>query len=257
MNFIHLSDVHIGKSRNEERFATIVGWIVANPQEHKAKVVVITGDLVDDGALGQYRAFKQQKDRLEGAGLLVLTTPGNHDYGFSGIFESSEAMARYQEFASGGVGYPYVAEVDGCAFILLDSMLQEMIDHEIWGAQGELGQQQLADLDRILNDIEENRPDSKVVIALHHHPFYYRYVMTLRDNRRFKSVIADKDGGDARVDCLLFGHKHNEHRFAEKEIEYHIGVIYASGASTERDDGGNLVVPVIDAAASTLVRNRI
>ncbi len=254
MKFIHLSDIHIGKSKNEERFATIVDWIVDNPHEHEAHVVVITGDLVDDGALGQYRAFKQQKERMEGAGLLVLTTPGNHDYGFNGIFESSESMARYREFASGGVGYPNVVEVDGCAFILLDSMLQEMIDHEMWGAQGELGQQQLADLDRILNDIEQNRPDFRVVVALHHHPFYYRYVMTLRDNARFKSVIADKDKGDARVDCLVFGHKHNEHRFSDKEREYHIGVIYASGATTERDDAGKLVVPVVDVATSDIVR---
>ena len=54
MKIIHLSDVHIGKSNNKKRFDSIVNWIIDNKDGHGAKVVVLTGDIVDDGSLGQY-----------------------------------------------------------------------------------------------------------------------------------------------------------------------------------------------------------
>ena len=260
MKIIQLSDIHIGKSNNKKRFKTIVSWIVDNKDHHGAKVVILTGDIVDDGALGQYREAQSQIEQLKSSGFVVLSAPGNHDYGINGIIESRDCILRFKKYISGDIDYPYQVNVDDYAFIMLDSMLQEMKDYELWGAQGELGKQQLSELDRILNNIEENNPTMKVVLALHHHPFYYQYFLKLRDDDLFKKVIMDEDRGDSRINCLLFGHKHSEKRFSGqsgKEQKYNIGVIYASGSSTERDDAGKLIIPIIDLDNNSISRQMI
>ncbi len=255
MKIIHLSDVHIGKSDNKKSFNSIVNWIIHNKEKHDAKVVILTGDIVDDGALNQYREAQTQIERLKLSGLTVLAAPGNHDYGTDGVAESRECIARFKRYISGDVDYPHQVIVDNCAFIMLDSMLEEMCNYELWGAQGELGKQQLNDLSCILDGIEKNyRLSMKVVVAMHHHPFYYNYFLKLRDDELFKKVIMDEDRGDSRVDCLLFGHKHIEKRLLEKEGKYNINVIFASGSSTERNNIGRLIVSVIDLDTNIIVR---
>ena len=257
MKIIHLSDIHIGKSKNKDRFNSIISWIIGNKEIHGSNVVVLTGDVVDDGSLGQYREAQVQINRLKDAQYTVLSAPGNHDCGANGIAESWDCVARFKKYISGDVDYPHAVNVENCVFIMLDSMLQEMKDYELWGAQGELGKQQLSELDRILNNIEENEPGKKVVVALHHHPFYYNYFLKLRDDELFKKVIMDEDREDSRINCLLFGHKHSEKRFSgkqSKETKYNIDVIYSSGSSTEREDNGKLVVPVIDLTNNSINR---
>ncbi len=54
MKIIHLSDIHIGKSKNTDRFISIISWIITNKDMHGSKVVVLTGDIVDDGHEKQY-----------------------------------------------------------------------------------------------------------------------------------------------------------------------------------------------------------
>lgn len=259
MKAIHLSDIHIGKSDNTAKFASIVNWIVDKKSVHKAEIVVITGDIVDDGSLGQYREAQKQIGKLSASGFLVLCVPGNHDYGAQGIVESRECMTRFRTYISGSIDYPSRVDIPGSkhTFVLLDSMFEEMNGRELWGAQGELGKQQLAELDRILNEIESSEPDRTVVLALHHHPFYYNYFLKLRDDALFKKVITDEDRGDSRVDCVLFGHKHSEKRFPDKEQKYNTKLIYASGSSTERQDDGKMKVPVIDLDSFQIADHRV
>lgn len=239
MKIVHLSDIHVGKSNNAEKFQFIVQWLIENRERHGANVVMITGDIVDDGALGQFGEAQNQIDRLKNAKFEVLVVPGNHDYGSDGIVEEDECVTRFKEFIC-NKSYPYVKQIEDCSFVLLDSMLQEMKEYELWGAQGKVGQAQLSELDRILCDLKKNHSAKKIVVALHHHPFYYNYFLTLRDTDLFKKVI------DKRIDCLLFGHKHVKNRFTENEVQYGIKVIYASGSSTERYENGKLLIPVID-----------
>jgi len=49
MRIIHLSDIHVGKGKNHTTLKTIRNWILDNKDKHHASVVVITGDIVDDG----------------------------------------------------------------------------------------------------------------------------------------------------------------------------------------------------------------
>lgn len=261
MKIIHLSDIHIGKSSNHERFASVVEWILTKKTTHKSKVIVVTGDIVDDGALWQYKEAKKQLDKLKENGMSVLCVPGNHDYGMNGIFENTECIGYFRKYISGDIDYPHCEMIGNHAIVLLDSMLEEMKETEFWGAQGKLGEDQLRNLDKLLDDLEDETSDTKVIIAMHHHPFYYSYFLKLRDDDLFKKVITREEDRTSRANCVMFGHKHVEKRFNDpgdsKEDKYSIDVIFASGSTTERDSNGKLVVPVIDLKMNKITRHKI
>jgi len=255
MRILHLSDLHIGKGKNHTTLKTIRDWLIDNKDIHKSSVIVITGDITDDGELWQYKCARYHLDRLEVKGFRILPCPGNHDYSAIGLIENNDCIRSFKKYISQGADYPHVEIIDDCAFIMLDSMMEEMKHDDFIGAQGELGKQQLNNLNYHLDDIEQNHPEYKVVLCLHHHPFFTSsYFMKLRDADAFKDVIMDKDSGDSRVDCLLFGHKHDEKRLAKKEKEYNASVIYASGSTVERNEEGKLIIPVIDLDTKSVER---
>jgi len=255
MRIIHLSDIHIGKSKNHTTLKIIRDWIIDNKDKHNSSVVVITGDIVEDGQLWQYKCARHHITRLRDNGYSVLCCPGNHDLGTLGIIENNDCIRHFRKYISQGADYPHVEIIEDHVFIMLDSMLEEMKHDDFIGAQGELGKQQLNTLNYHLDDIEQNYPEYKVILCLHHHPFYTSsYFMKLRDSDAFKDVIIDKDKGDSRVDCLLFGHKHDEKRLSKKEKEYNASVIYASGSTVERNEDGKLVIPVIDLDTKSVER---
>lgn len=253
MKFIVLSDVHIGKSDNTDRWHECVDWIIANPKKHKCEVVVNSGDLSDDGSLYQFHEGRKGIEKLESAGYTVLSVPGNHDYGFNGIVESQKSIELYNEYVGEWNAYPFRYDVENTAFVLLDSMKEEVRKTEVWGAQGELGERQLRDLDYLLYQIESEKNKKKVVIVLHHHPFYRNYLLALRDRKLFKKVVTNEEKGKNRVDCIVFGHKHKEHRFVDKEKKYQIGLIYASGAVSEPLRSGKLRIPMVDLRSNKVV----
>ena len=262
MRIVHLSDIHIGKSANHKSFAAIVNWLISKKNTHRSKVVVITGDIVDDGVLWQYKEAKKQVEKLRTNDFAVLCCPGNHDYGPAGIIEDNYCIGYFKKYISGDIDYPHCEIIDGHAFVLLDSMYEEMKETEMWGAQGKLGKDQLRNLDKLLDDLEDDSADTKVIIALHHHPFYYDYFLKLRDDELFKQVITIEEDGTSRANCLLFGHKHVEKRFNKppsnsKEKKYGIDVIFASGATTERDNKGKMVIPVINLDTNKIVRHKV
>lgn len=158
--------------------------------------------------------------------------PGNHDYGSNGIFEGERSFKMFHEILELGEDYPKINIHDSIAFISLDSMEQEMREYEFWGAQGKIGRQQLINLDHALDEFSDNKNVNKIVVALHHHPFYYNRWLALRDAKEFKSVIGKNDEHNGRIDCLVFGHKHGRHMFTKKEKKYDIPIIYASHKST-------------------------
>ena len=254
MRITVLSDIHVGKGKNHTSLKTIRNWIIDNKDIHKSSVVVITGDIVDSGELWQFKCAQHHLNKLRLAGFNILPCPGNHCYGFLGVLENNECIRRFRKYISQGADYPHVEIIDGCAFIMLDSMMEEMKHSEFVGAQGELGKQQLNTLNYHLDDIEQNHPEYKVIIGLHHHPFYYNFFLKLRDDELFKKVIMDKDSGDSRIDCLLFGHKHDERRFPEKEMKFNTSVIYASGSTVERNENGRFIIPVIDLTTNEVER---
>jgi 3',5'-cyclic AMP phosphodiesterase CpdA len=258
MKIIHLSDLHIGKSDNLEKSTRIVEWIIEHKESHQSELVVISGDLVDDGQTWQFEAAKELLDLLKNDGFTVLVAPGNHDYGPGGYRESKQSMREFAELISGYSDYPHLEFIMGQAFILLDSMAEEIKHIELIGAQGYLGREQLHRLDQILDDLDENPAVENVVLVLHHHPFDFLFYHGLRDHADLKSVISSRKDHPPRVNVLLFGHKHIERRFNDpeenKEELFGIDLIYASGQSVERNKKGKMVIPVIDLEEKSIER---
>lgn len=259
MKIIHLSDLHIGKSNNIEKSNRIADWILENQETHQSRVVIISGDLVDDGQSWQFEQARAFVERLRVNKYTVLVAPGNHDYGPDGFRESSESQRDFCELISGVKDYPAVFFfMEGQAIILLDSMAEEMRTMEIWGAQGFLGTDQLQKLDRTLDDLAENPAIENIILTMHHHPFDYLFYHGLRDHADLKGVISRRRDGPPRVNVLLFGHKHLENRFNDpednKEELFGIDMIYASGQTVERKSDGKMVLPVIDLDDKTIKR---
>lgn len=261
MRIVQLSDLHIGKSNNLEKASRIVDWIIENQDVHQGDAVVISGDIVDDGQEWQMQHAAELISRLREAGLLVLPAPGNHDYGPDGYRENPRSPQWFRDLISGIAHYPAVFYKNGTAFVVLDSMQEEIKNRELWGAQGYLGQRQLQELDQLLDELAANPAVSEVVLVLHHHPFDYLFYHGLRDHVDLKSVIARRKGQPPRVNALLFGHKHLDHRFNDpednKEDLFGIDLMYASGQTTERDAEGNMILPVIDLDQKSIQRFRI
>jgi len=250
MKFFHLSDLHIGQSNNDEKTGTVTRWIIGNLAQHQAKVVLITGDVVDSGLKWEYEQAQPHIERMREEGFHVLLVPGNHDYGPFGITESKKSAGHFKTYLAGQIDFPHVEVIHNAAFILLDSMKQELAEIEIWGAEGELGEEQLTALSRILDDLEERENIEHVIVALHHHPFDYKRFHVLRDADRLMEVIHGERGSPSRVSGLLFGHKHLEMRFDSPPLDYEsrygIDLIYAAGSTVERDESGKMTLPVID-----------
>ncbi len=258
MNFIHLSDLHIGKSDNREKSALVVDWILNNKDKHQSDLVIISGDVVDDGKAWQFYQAKELLKRLSENGFLVLACPGNHDYGPEGVWESRLSQFLFSLLISGVKDYPHIQVINEQAFILLDSMAEEIKNIEMWGAQGNLGEEQLQKLDQILEDLAENPEVENVFVILHHHPFDILYYHGLRDQADLKGVISRRINQPPRVNGLLFGHKHIENRFNDpednKEELFGIDLIYASGQTVERNQEGKMVIPVINIEEKTIER---
>lgn len=250
MKIIHLSDLHIGSSDNIEKSNRIADWIIANKETHESDLVIISGDLVDDGQRWQFILAQALIERLKDEGFTVLVAPGNHDYGPDGFRESATSQQDFCELISGIKEYPEVYHIGGQAIIILDSMAEEIRNIDLWGAQGYLGEAQLQKLDLILDELAENPAVENVVLTMHHHPFDYLFYHGLRDDADLKGVIARRRDAPPRVNVLLFGHKHIDKRFNDpednKEALFGIDMIYASGQTVERKNDGKMVLPVID-----------
>ncbi|CAK8724501.1 MAG: 3',5'-cyclic AMP phosphodiesterase CpdA [Candidatus Electronema aureum] len=256
MRIIHLSDIHVGKDATnirEQHFSSIVNWILNKKNLHQADYVIITGDIVHNGRSKEYQDAQVQINKLNAGDLKVFSVPGNHDYGFSGIVQKDKCIYRFKEYIVDNVHltYPYCDPNTTYPIVLLDSMLSEMQNNHTWGAQGEIGAEQLKTLEDILYHLDST--GKRAIVALHHHPFFYNNFLQLRDDDAFKSIIKQKgSSGASRVKCVLFGHKHVEKRFngddGNREKEYGIDVIFASGSTTEPrpNYADKLVVPVID-----------
>ena len=78
MKLIQLSDLHIGGAYfNQDIFDTIVDEV---NNELKPDVILITGDLTDDGLISQFEHASIEIKKLINTCPNVLILPGNHNY---------------------------------------------------------------------------------------------------------------------------------------------------------------------------------
>lgn len=212
---VHLSDLHVSERpdhRFNVRLAGIVRWIVARyPRERP--IVVVTGDLVDDGTQEQYERLVDLLAPLKGAGFRILAVPGNHDSGPMGNAYYASSRVYFQRYVVAGLMgisvadsasdlmealYPLVHRIDGVTYIGLDSVAG-MIFAGMHFARGAIGAAQLAKLKAILDHEDGKQP---IVVYLHHHPRDRKFTLALRDAHALRKTLAD------RCTLLLFGHRH-------------------------------------------------
>jgi 3',5'-cyclic AMP phosphodiesterase CpdA len=160
IRFLHLSDFHVGASRehavrgvNAER-ATGALLSEASRCVPDPAFVLVTGDLSDDGDAAGYGRVRDMLDRTFSTATPVVVGLGNHD-GRPGF------RAGYLGETSGGAERPYfhATTVGGLRVVMLDSTIPG-------AAGGAVDREQLAWLD----DLLRAPAPLGTVVAMHHPP---------------------------------------------------------------------------------------
>lgn len=233
IKIIHLSDLHIGHKKCGEKFRTIIDNIAFLKQPAQNYVIVITGDLSENGNIKAHR--KEAADAIEELqkrGFRVLVVPGNHDYG-TGILGNAKNVRSFKKifFKNPDLSYPKVDIIDELAFIGLDSIAEELHWYDRIFAQGELGKEQLDRLRKILDDPIVT--GLKKIVYLHHHPFDFKPGRQLKDSNYLKKIIKGK------IDLLLFGHYHRSKASAGRIFHGLWGIPRCYNAGTATHKNGN------------------
>ncbi|MGL4669853.1 MAG: metallophosphoesterase [Methanobacteriaceae archaeon] len=78
LSIIHISDLHIGSIRNNKLLKNLVSSINNdnNVNDHKADLIIISGDLADGTCSIDDNSFIE----LKNSKVPIIFTPGNHDY---------------------------------------------------------------------------------------------------------------------------------------------------------------------------------
>ena len=242
ISVLHISDTHFLRSYDArggagaagasayDRMLYAMGDVTGGLREVLARgcaggvdLIVFTGDLIDDGDEGDYRALRAAFDAALAdagvAGVPVLVTPGNHDHVDAlraGWFCAPEPVARAG--APDEPLAPLVALVGGVAFVAFDSARFGYPD-------GCVDEARVAELDATLVGLPTGTP---VVLATHHH----------LDPAQFATPAVACP--DAFWDCLeahgvrtlLTGHTHHQAHGVVRGIPYYT----ADGLSFQGDN---------------------
>ncbi len=242
----HVSDLHIGKySKNiqapdcdisMEQFHLHRVHALLNEVESAARrtveagdnsVVVVTGDLTDQGWDKQFACVEEELQRIKGV-CPVRIVPGNHDYGnFRGCLFVKKSVRCFDELAHGlgmkvdfsakyeGIleshsyaGAPYFETFGGAdhspvCLVYLNSCSSEGLEDF---SRGDLGDLQLEMLESGLNAYLKENGNIPVFLCMHHKPLTRGYpdpVMGLdkKDRVRLGEIA------NGRVGAILYGHQ--------------------------------------------------
>ena len=146
-----LSDPHIGATwAGGDPVAGLERTVEAARQlPNRPAAVLISGDLADNAAAGEYALVREQVARL---GAPVYPLPGNHD-------ERDALRAGFDLPGQAGTPVQYTAEVGPLRLVVLDSTRPGE-------PEGELDRERLAWLEGEL----AGAPDRPTLVALHHPP---------------------------------------------------------------------------------------
>ena len=239
VRFIQLSDLHIRSGEREENTncRKVVQFLLTHYSNGQKPVILLTGDIVDDGKAVQYRNAVSLLRPLVQAGFSMFACPGNHDYGPWGSFYTEYSQAMFQEYILAdllqmreaqkpGIKmedlYPQVHRVGEVVFIGLDSVVGNE-DQFLHFASGEVGQEQRLRLASVLNDYRKY----KKVVYFHHHPFHRLIGRQMDDADRVMGLLSNQ------ADFVCFGHKHVAELWpARDDIDW----IIAADKTTERNN---------------------
>ncbi|MCP3933651.1 MAG: hypothetical protein GY705_31675 [Bacteroidetes bacterium] len=234
------------KKRENKNCKKIVKFIIGKYKEDDIKpIILITGDIVDDGDEKQYNnAVIILKPLTES--FTVLACPGNHDYGPCGNFYTEKSQMLFQKYILGKlldnkeaqkVGtkmeklYPMEHPVGDIVFVGVDSVVAKEDEFGHF-ASGEVGESQRIALSKKLKKI--GAIGKKAVVYFHHHPIHYQSgiekpFMEMADARQVLRILA------TQTDFVCFGHRHKSGVYTPEEIDTDIDYILASGKTPDRN----------------------
>ncbi len=228
-----ISDEYQDWQNAPQKKSTLVNFLAdpLNKATLNSNVVVITGDLTDSGDSEDYDIAVDFIQKLGTAGYSVYSVPGNHDYYNEGNkFMGDDGGSKRTSFAqrisakmpciSTTFGdYPYYAKLGNTLLILVNSMQADTNGDR---AQGKVGSGQLQGLQSLVDGAQNDRATTglKVVVCLHHSPFFECADGHLEDAPDFLRVVTKK------VDALLMGHTGTLQGFyPEQELAHGISLI--------------------------------
>lgn len=201
MLLVQISDVHCGPMFCEETFRSAVREI----NEMSPDVVLVTGDLTENGLMSEFKTAARELGRIEAEKIIYVS--GNHDYRSTGYL-------LFKEF------FPFlqVTELQDAVIAVLSSARPDRDD-------GEVGHRQNLWLEKTL----EKQGERTRIVAMHHH------VVPVPDTGADQITVID--AGDAlrslvksRVDLVLCGHRHRPWRWRLENML----VVHAGSVSCEK-----------------------
>jgi len=184
MKLVQISDLHIGGLFKQDAFNTIVKEV---NDDLKPDVIIISGDLTDDGLLFQFEQARKEIDRFNCPNLIVF--PGNHDYRHTGYL-------LFKKF------FPFTKQIyefdDNIVVVTLGTARPDR-------DEGEVGHRQSIWMEETLRKYNDFKTK---IVAMHHH------LIAIPDTG-YTNVVGISDAGDtlracleSKVDLVLCGHKH-------------------------------------------------
>lgn len=204
MQIFQISDVHCGPQFNRESYDHAVEEI---NREHP-NVVLVTGDLTENGILSEYRLAKVELAKIKCKRKIILA--GNHDYRSTGYL----IFKRY--FAS-----PQLTKIGRLAIFTLSTARPDR-------DEGEVGYRQ----NLWLANQMRRRRRSTVIVALHHH------LVPVPDTGPERLTVLD--AGDTlrnlfeeKADLVLCGHRHRPWKWTLGDLP----IVHAGTVSSQRTRG--------------------
>jgi 3',5'-cyclic AMP phosphodiesterase CpdA len=192
----HVSDLH--ERRDPDHNRAVRDKLAAIPFDAKADLLIMTGDLTDDGSEAQYA---QALEHLRPVAGRIVICPGNHDYGPIGNFYERAALRRFDKLRA-DLGAHKALDGGTVRVLALDTCLRTASPFDF--ARGRLGWWQGKGIGWFCDAC--TRAGAHAVIAMHHTPFDTSWALRLDDAERLLRVA------EGRAALVLVGHEHKERR---------------------------------------------
>ncbi|MDI6654787.1 MAG: metallophosphoesterase [Candidatus Hydrothermarchaeota archaeon] len=200
MLLVHISDLHFGSRFNSKVFDKAGEEI----NSLKPEVIVVTGDITDEGLLPEFEVAKQRIDEFKCENLVICG--GNHDYRNTGYLLLNKFFPLKQ-----------VYETKEATIVILKTARPDK-------DEGEVGYRQTLWLQRQLS-----RGGKLKIVAMHHH------LVPVPDTGLERHTVID--AGDVlaalrktSVSTVLCGHKHRPWKWDFEDFS----IIHAGSLSDAR-----------------------
>ena len=246
---IFLSDLHIGLSKKEIKFAGRIVKKIADT--YPGSPVIIAGDLTDSAKRDQFISARTLLNKLAQTNP-ILTVPGNHDYAWKGNVWQSDAWRHWMKYLGTPLGWPKQnimwtgvtnepIGVDGlgvwqdgeCVYFGIDSGDPGDKQHT---ARGYISKGLAYAL---MKSLKKYKGKTRIAI-LHHHPFTAgigALFTGLHGSSRLMKALENN------CELLLFGHKHEYGIWWDKRK---VPLIVSSHKSTKTFSGDCLTITIIE-----------